>query len=67
MMVSKQQGRLGAIELTLTPKQAVVWLRTVIQAGTIEEGAQHCPPYRGAIANEVLRTVRNSLKSQPGP
>jgi hypothetical protein len=64
---SNRQRRVRAIELTLTPQQLVlVWLRNA-QRGTFEEGAQHSPPYRGAIANEVLRTVRNSLKGQPEP
>jgi len=44
-----------------------VWLRNALQAGTFEEGARHSPPYRGAIANEVLRTVRNGMKGQPEP
>jgi len=65
--MKSRQRRVRAIELTLTPEQVVVWLRNAIQAGTFEEGARHSPPYRGAIANEVLRTVRNSLKGQPDP
>jgi len=63
-MKSRQQ-RVRAIELSLTPQQVVmVWLRNA-QAGTFEEGARHSPPYRGAIANEVFRSVRSSMKGQP--
>jgi len=36
-----------------------------LQAGTFEEGARHEPPYRGAVANAVYNTVRNSMKGQP--
>jgi hypothetical protein len=58
--------RLRAIELSLTPQQVVVvWLRDAVRAGTFEEGARHSPPYRGAVANAVLRTVRNSMKGHP--
>ena len=58
--------RLKAIELTLTPQQVVlVWLRNALQAGTLEEGARHSPPYRGTVANAVYETVRNSMKGQP--
>jgi hypothetical protein len=63
--MKSRQRRVRAIELSLTPQQVVVvWLRNA-HAGTIEEGARHSPPYRGAIANEVLRTVRNGMKGQP--
>jgi len=66
--MKSRQGRVRAIELTLTPHQVVVvWLRNALQAGTFEEGARHSPPYRGAIANEVFRTVRSSMKGQPEP
>jgi hypothetical protein len=66
--MKSRQRRVRAIELTLTPQEVVaVWLRNALQAGTFEEGARHSPPSRGAIANEVLRTVRNSLKGQPDP
>lgn len=62
-----RQKRLQAIELTLTPQQTVVvWLRNALQAGTLEEGARHSPPYRGTVANAVYETVRNSMKGQPG-
>jgi hypothetical protein len=60
--------RLRSIELSLTPQQiVVVWLRDAVQAGTFEEGARHSPPYRGAVANAVLRTVQTSMKGQPEP
>ena len=66
--MKSRQRRVRAIELTLTPHEVVlVWLRNALQAGTFEEGARHSPPYRGAIANEVLRTVRNGMKGQPEP
>jgi hypothetical protein len=66
--MNSRQRRVRTIELTLTPDQVVVvWLRNAVQAGTFEEGARHSPPYRGAIANEVFRTVRNSMKGQPDP
>jgi len=42
----------------------VVWVKDAVQAGTFGEAAHHSPPYRGAIANAVLRTVRNSMKGQ---
>jgi hypothetical protein len=65
--MNSRQRRVRTIELTLTPQQLVlVWLRNA-QRGTFEEGARHSPPYRGAIANEVLRTVRNGMKGQPEP
>jgi len=66
--MKSRQRRVRAIELTLTPHEVVlVWLRNALQAGTFEEGARHSPPYRGAIANEVFRTVRSSMKGQPEP
>lgn len=66
--MKSRQRRLKAIELSLTPQQVVVvWLRDAVQAGTFEEGARHSPPYRGAVANAVLRTVQNSMKGQPEP
>ena len=66
--MKSRQRRVRAIELTLTPHEVVVvWLRNALQAGTFEEGARHSPPYRGAIANEVFRTVRNGMKGQPEP
>ena len=65
--MQSRQRRVRAIELSLTPQQVVVvWLRNA-QGGTFEEGARHSPPYRGAIANTVYDTVRNSMKGQPGP
>jgi hypothetical protein len=64
--MKNRQQRLKAIELSLTPQEIVVlWLRDAVQAGTFEEGARHSPPYRGAIANAVLRTVQTSMKGQP--
>ena len=64
--MKNRQQRLKAIELSLTPQQVVVvWLRDAVQAGTFEEGARHSPPYRGAVANAVLRTVQTSMKGQP--
>jgi hypothetical protein len=66
--MKSRQRRLKAIELSLTPQQVVVvWLRDAVQAGTFEEGARHSPPYRGAVANAVLLTVRTSMKGQPEP
>jgi hypothetical protein len=66
--MKSRQRRVRAIELTLTPHEVVVvWLRNALQAGSFEEGARHSPPYRGAIANEVFRTVRNGMKGQPEP
>lgn len=66
--MKNRQRRLKAIELTLTPQQVVVvWLRDALLAGTLEEGARHSPPYRGAVANAVLRTVRESMRGQPEP
>jgi hypothetical protein len=63
-----RQRRLKEIELSLTPQQVVVvWLRDATQAGTFEEGARHSPPYRGAVANAVFRTVQTSMKGQPEP
>ena len=64
--MKSRQRRLKAIELSLTPQQVVlVWLRDAVQAGTFEEGGRRSPPYRGAIANAVLRTVQTSMKGQP--
>jgi len=66
--MNSRQRRVHAIELTLTPQQVVmVWLRDAMQAGTFEEGARHSPPYRGEVANKVLRAVRASMQGQPGP
>jgi hypothetical protein len=66
--MKSRQRRVRAIELTLTPHEVVlVWLRNAFQAGTFEEGDRQSSPYRGAIANEVLRTVRNGMKGQPEP
>jgi hypothetical protein len=63
--MKNRQRRVRAIELSLTPQQVVmVWLRDAAHAGTFEEGARHLPPYRSAVANTVLRTVRNSMKGQ---
>ena len=63
--MKNRQRRVRAIELLLTPQQVVmVWLRDAAHAGTFEEGARHLPPYRSAVANTVLRTVRNSMKGQ---
>jgi hypothetical protein len=63
--MKSRQRRVRAIELSLTPRQVVmVWLRNA-QAGSFVEGARHFPPYRGAIANEVLHSVRNAMKGQP--
>ena len=65
--MKSRQRRVRAIELSLTPHQVVlVWLRNALQVGTFEEGARHSPPCRGAIANEVFRTVRNGMKGQTG-
>jgi hypothetical protein len=63
--MKSRQRRLKAIELTLTPKQVVVWLRNALQAGTFEEGARRTPPPREAVANAVRSAVRNSMKGQP--
>src|ERR1019366_10468985 len=50
-----REKRVRTIELSLTPQQvAVLWLRNAQQAGTFEEGAQHSPPYRGAVAKRGL-------------
>jgi hypothetical protein len=66
--MKSRQRRVRAIELTLTPHEVVVvWLRNALQAGTLEDGARRSSPYRGAIANEVFRTVRNGMKGQPEP
>lgn len=66
--MTSRQKRLKAIELSLTPKQVVVmWLRNALEAGTCEKAARHSPPCRGAIANAVYNTVRNSMKGQPEP
>jgi hypothetical protein len=66
--MKSRQRRLKAIELTLTPQQVVVvWLRDAVQAGTFEEEARHSPPYCGAVANAVLRSVEKSMKGQPEP
>ena len=63
--MKNRQRRVRAIGLSLTPQQVVmVWLRDAAHAGTFEEGARHLPPYRSAVANTVLRTVRNSMKGQ---
>lgn len=63
--MKNRQRRLQEIELSLTPQQVVVvWLKDAVQAGTFGEAARHSPPYRGAIANAMLRTVRNSMKEQ---
>jgi hypothetical protein len=59
--MKNRQRRLKAIELSLTPKQVVVvWLRNALQAGTSEDASP-----RGAVANAVYHTVRNSMKGQP--
>jgi hypothetical protein len=56
------------IYLSLTPQQmVVVWLRNALQAGTLEEGVRHSPPYRGVVANAVLETVLNSMKGEAEP
>src|SRR5450759_2757909 len=66
--MNSRQRRVRAIELTLTPQQVVVvWLRNALQAGTIEDAARRTPPARGAVANAVWNTVRNSMKGQPEP
>jgi hypothetical protein len=66
--MNTRQRRVRAVELTLTPREVVlVWLREAMQAGTFLEGARHYPPYRGEVANKVLRAVRASMKGQPGP
>ena len=63
--MKSNERRLRTIYLALTPQQmVVVWLRNALQAGTFEEGVRHSPPYRGAVANAVLETVRNSMKGQ---
>jgi hypothetical protein len=65
--MNNRQRRVRAIELTLTPREVVlVWLRNALQ-GTMEEAVRQWPPPRGAVANEVLRTVRESMKGQPDP
>ena len=43
----------------------VVWLRNALQAGTSEDAARGTPSPRGAVANAVYHTVRNSMKGQP--
>ena len=64
--MNSRQRRVRAIELTLTPQQIVVmWLRNALQDGTLKDVARHSPPYRGAVANAVYHTVRNSMKGQP--
>jgi hypothetical protein len=64
--MNDRERRVHSIELTLTPREVVlVWLRDAMQAGTIEAGARHSPPYRGAIANKVLHIVQTSMKGQP--
>ena len=42
-----------------------VWLRNALQAGTFEDAARRTPSPRGAVANAVYHTVRNSMKGQP--
>ena len=65
--MSSRQRRVRAIELTLTPQEAVlVWLRSAMQ-GTMEEAARAWPPPRGAVENLVLRNVRESMKGEPDP
>jgi hypothetical protein len=65
--MKNRQRRVTAIELSLTPQQVVmVWLRDAAQAGTFEEGARHSPPYRGAVANAVLRTVQRAPRRPTG-
>ena len=60
-----RERRVRKIELSLTPQQIVrLWLKNALQNGTFEEGAQHSPPYRGAVANAVYRNVQTSLKGQ---
>jgi hypothetical protein len=59
------QKRLRAIELSLTPQQVVVvWVRNALQAGTCEDAVRRTPLPRGAVANAVYSTVRNSMKGQ---
>lgn len=56
--MNSNELRLRTIYLSLTPQQmVVVWLRNALQAGTLEEGVRHSPPYRGGVANAVLETV----------
>jgi hypothetical protein len=63
--MKSNERRLRTIYLSLTPQQiVVVWLRNALQAGTLEEGVRHSPPYRSAVANAVLETVRDSMKGQ---
>jgi hypothetical protein len=63
--MKSSQKRLRAIELSLTPQQVVVvWLRNVLQAGTCEDAVRRTPLPRGAVANAVYSTVRNSMKGQ---
>ena len=66
--MNNHQRRLKSVELNLTPRQVVlVWLRNAIQAGTFEDGALQTPSPRGAVANAVFLTVRNSMKGQSEP
>jgi hypothetical protein len=66
--MNSNERRLRTIYLSLTPQQIVgVWLRNALQAGTLEDAARHSPPYRGAVANTVLETVRNSMKGEAEP
>jgi hypothetical protein len=66
--MKSSQKRLRAIELSLTPQQVVVvWLRNALQAGSFEDAALRMPPPRGAVANAVYKTVRNSMKGQADP
>jgi hypothetical protein len=65
--MNSRQRRVRSIELSLTPREVVfVWLRNAMQAGTFEEGARHLP-LRGAVANAVVRNVRESMKGEPEP
>jgi hypothetical protein len=42
---------------------------SVVQRGPSRKGldTRHSPPHRGAIANAMLRTVKDSMKGQPEP
>jgi hypothetical protein len=63
--MKSHQQRVRVIELSLTPQQVVlVWLRNALHAGTLQEGARHLPPHRGAVANAVYHNVRNSMRGQ---
>jgi hypothetical protein len=58
--------RLKTIELSMTPSQAVLlWFEKTKKAGSFEQGSQHRPVPREAIAKAVESLIRRGMKAEP--